>query len=299
MKKTATEKKNNKTKTSIMYEIRPIRFLPVFVMNTKRQRGLDMCATDSKKPPLFSQASLTKIQRIWAMIGKTFRGHPWWSKWGATRETSQVLTYGLYFPSSPREDSPPQLPLLSTLPLPSVGSNPVLTMSRIQSFPEVLSQHPTAELRAGHREPFKPAQPQWTWGKAPGRSHLLVWLAGLPVETLIGQWVLPLLNVKVCFLSKAGPFPDLWSPFQLISIRAFPGGRIHHSSSGYSAASSSPLWAMILTSDLAWTFLIALAYFFLKSRWVAWIAHYSSCIVGINLTQEWKGGQAINIKKEF
>ena len=76
------------------------------------------------------------------------------------RETSQVLTYGLYFPSSPREDSPPQLPLLSTLPLPSVGSNPVLTMSRIQSFPEVLSQHPTAELRAGHREPFKPAQPQ-------------------------------------------------------------------------------------------------------------------------------------------
>ena len=62
-----------------------------------------------------------------------------------------MLTYGLYFPSSPREDSPPQLPLLSTLPLPSVGSNPVLTMPRIQSFPEVLSQHPTAELRAGHR----------------------------------------------------------------------------------------------------------------------------------------------------
>ena len=119
------------------------------------------------------------------------------------------------------------------------------------------------------------------------------------LETLIGQWVLPLLNVNVCFLSKAGAFPDLWSPFQLISIRACPGGRIHHSSSGYSAASSSPLWAMILTSDLAWTFLIALAFFFLKSRWVASIAHYSSCIVGINLTQEWKGGQAINIKKEF
>ena len=119
------------------------------------------------------------------------------------------------------------------------------------------------------------------------------------LETLIGQWVLPLLNVKVCFLSKAGPFPDLWSPFQLISICACPGGRIHHSSSGYSAASSSPLWAMILTSDLAWTFFIPLAFFFLKSRWVASISHYSSCIVGINLTQEWKGGQAINIKKEF
>ena len=119
------------------------------------------------------------------------------------------------------------------------------------------------------------------------------------LETLIGQWVLPLLNVNVCFLSKAGPFPDLWSPFQLISICACPGGRIHHSSSGYSAASFSPLWAMILTSDLAWTFFIALAFFFLKSRWVASISHYSSCIVGINLTQEWKGGQAINIKKEF
>lgn len=119
------------------------------------------------------------------------------------------------------------------------------------------------------------------------------------LETLIGQWVLPLLNVNVCFLSKTGLFPDLRSPFQLISICACPGGRIHHSSSGYSAASSSPLWAMILTSDLAWTFFIALAFFSLKSRWVVSIAHYSSCIVGINLTQEWKGGQAINIKKEF
>ena len=222
MKKTATEKKINKTKTSIMYEIRPIRFLPVFLMYTKRQRGLDMCATDSKKPPVFSQASLTKVQRIWAMIGKLFRGQPWWSKSGATPETSQVLTYGLYFPSSPREDSPPQLPLLSTLPLPSVGSNPVLTMPRIQSFPEVLSQHPTAELRAGHREPFKPAQPQWTWGKAPGRSRLLVWLAGLPVETLIGQWVSPFLKVKVCFMSRATPFPYLRCGLHYISIWASP-----------------------------------------------------------------------------
>ena len=138
------------------------------------------------------------------------------------RETSQVLTYGLYFRSSPREDSPPQLSLLSTLPLPSVGSNPVLTMPRIQSFPEVLSQHPTAELRAGHREPFKPAQPQWTWGKAPIRSRLLVWLAGLPVETLIGQWVSPFLKVKVCFKSRATPFPDLRCGLHYISIWASP-----------------------------------------------------------------------------
>ena len=159
---------------------------------------------------------------IWAMIGKLSEVTPWWSKWGATRETSQVLTYGLYFPSSPREDSPPQLPLLSTLPLPSVGSNPVLTMPRIQSFPEVLSQHPTAELRAGHREPFKPAQPQWTWGKAPGRSRLLVWLAGLPVEILIGQWASPFLKVKVCFMSRATPFPYLRCGLHYISIWASP-----------------------------------------------------------------------------
>ena len=59
-----------------MYEIRPIRFLPVFLMYTKRQRGLDMCATDSKKPPLFSQASLTKVQTIWAMIGKLLEVTP-------------------------------------------------------------------------------------------------------------------------------------------------------------------------------------------------------------------------------
>ena len=161
------------------------------------------------------------------------------------RETSQVLTYGLYFPSSPREDSPPQLPLLSTLPLPSVGSNPVLTMPRIQSFPEVLSQHPTAELRAGHREPFKPAQPQWTWGKAPGQSHLLVWLAGLPVETLIGQWVSPFLKVKVCFKSRATPFPDLRCGLHYISIWASPQedshpsqlwGRTHHSCGAFDYA---------------------------------------------------------------
>ena len=116
------QKKNlknlNKTKTSIMYEIRPTRFLPVFLMYTKKQRGLDMCATDSKKPPLFSQASLTKVQTIWAMIGKLSEVTPWWSKWGATRETSQVLTYGLYFPSSPREDSPPQLHCSAPCPYP-------------------------------------------------------------------------------------------------------------------------------------------------------------------------------------
>ena len=71
-----------------MYEIRPIRFLPVFLMYTKRQRGLDMCATDSKKPPLFSQASLTKVQTIWAMIGKLLEVTPD----GASEEQTRDLT---------------------------------------------------------------------------------------------------------------------------------------------------------------------------------------------------------------
>ena len=170
-------------------------------------------------------------------------------------------------------------------------------MSQLQSLLKVPPWHPTAVLKAGQKGLFTPALQNKPAASYPEQPSLSDWQVRL--GALIGQWVLPLLNVNVCFLSKTGLFPDLRSPFQLISICACPGGRIHHSSSGYSAASSSPLWAMILTSDLAWTFLIALAYFFLKSRWVAWIAHYSSCIVGINLTQEWKGGQAINIKKEF
>ena len=89
-----------------------------------------------------------------------------------------------------------------------------------------------ASLRSSHStqqqsseqdtEPFKPAQPKWTWGKAPIRSRLLVWLAGLPVETLIGQWVSPFLKVKVCFMSRATPFPDLRCGLHYISIWASP-----------------------------------------------------------------------------
>ena len=198
----------------------------------------------------------------------------------------------------PRKDPPPQLSLFNHLPLAIVGSDPVLTMSKSQSFlrsPQCTRQQISEQDTENHSSLHSHSNLVERHPEDP--ASLSDWHVCL--ETLIGQWVLPLLNVKVCFLSKAGAFPDLWSPFQLISICACPGGRIHHSSSGYSAASSSPLWAMILTSDLAWTFLIALAFFFLKSRWVASIAHYSSCIVGINLTQEWKGAQAINIKKEF
>ena len=213
-------------------------------------------------------------------------------------ETSHVFPSGWCFPCSPREDPPPHLPLLNHLPLPIVGSDPVLTMSKSQSFlrsPQCTRQQISEQDTENHSSLHSHSNLVERHPEDP--ASLSDWHVCL--ETLIGQWVLPLLNVTVCFLSKARPFPDLWSPFQLISICACPGGRIHHSSSGYSAASSSPLWAMILTSDLAWTFLIALAFFFLKSRWVASIAHYSSCIVGINLTQEWKGAQAINIKKEF
>jgi hypothetical protein len=118
--------------------------------------------------------------------------------------TSQVLTYGLYFPSSPREDSPPQLPLLSTLPLPTVGSNPVLTMPRIQSFPEVLSQHPTAESEQdteNHSSLHSHSELGERHSEDP--ATFSDWL--VCQETLIGQWVSSLLKVNVCF-----PGPDLF-----------------------------------------------------------------------------------------
>ena len=39
-----------------------------------------------------------------------------------------------------------------------VGTYTVLSMSQFQNFLEIPSQHPRADLRAGHRAPFKPAQ---------------------------------------------------------------------------------------------------------------------------------------------
>ena len=70
-------------------------------------------------------------------------------------ETSQEVTSGGCFRSNPIEDSSPQCIQLNCMFLPIVGSDPVLTMSRFQSFPVVPSQQTTAELRAGHRESFK------------------------------------------------------------------------------------------------------------------------------------------------
>ena len=235
---------------------------------------------------------------IWAMIGKLSEVTPWWSKWGANERPHRCSHMAYTSHPAPERTHHPSFHCSAPCPYPLWAvtlcspclefraslrsSHSTQQQSSEQDTENHSSLHSHSEL--GERHPEDPAS-------------LSDWHVSL--ETLIGQWVLPLFNVKVCFLSKAGPFPDLWSPFQLISISACPGGRNHHSSSGYSAASSSPLWAIILTSDLAWTFFIALAFFSLKSRWVVSIAHYSSCIVGINLTQEWKGGQAINIKKEF
>ena len=51
------------------------------------------------------------------------------------------------------------------------------------------------------------AQPQWTHIKAPGSSPLFGWLAGLP-GGLDWPVILTLPPDKVCFQSRARPFPD-------------------------------------------------------------------------------------------
>ena len=101
-----------------MYEIRPIRFLPVFLMYTKRQRGLDMCATDSKKPPLFSQASLTKVQRIWAMIWKLFRGHPLMEQVRSNRRDLTGAHIWLILPIQPKRTHHPSFHCSAPCPYP-------------------------------------------------------------------------------------------------------------------------------------------------------------------------------------
>lgn len=66
-----------------------------------------------------------------------------------------------------------QLGLFTRLFLPFVGSDPALTLSEHQSLYDVLTQHPTAALKAGHKESFKPAQPKQMPSKAPGRILLI------------------------------------------------------------------------------------------------------------------------------
>ena len=111
-------------------------------------------------------------------------------------------------------------------------------------------------------------------------------------EAFIGQWILPCLKVKVCFRSRAWPFPDLSPGLHSITIcpcppreysPTLPCGKTHQTSLGYSAACSSlcEQWSCTyqgLTSDLTWAFLSLLALFFLKSRWMAYIAHYSCAV---------------------
>ena len=111
-------------------------------------------------------------------------------------------------------------------------------------------------------------------------------------EAFIGQWILPCLKVKVCFRSRAWPFPDLSPGLHSITIcpcppreysPTLPCGKTHQPSLGYSATCSSlcEQWSCTyqgLTSDLTWAFLSLLALFFLKSRWMAYIAHYSCAV---------------------
>lgn len=91
-------------------------------------------------------------------IGKLFRGHRWIQRVTRTQGTSRVSIW-LTLPTQP-QGRPHQLPLLSCLLLPIVALDPALTMSRLQSVPELPSQCPVAELRAGHTKTFKTAQEQ-------------------------------------------------------------------------------------------------------------------------------------------
>lgn len=137
-----------------------------------------------------------------------------------------------------------------------MDSNPALTMFQKRSLPEVPSNHPTAALKAGYREPFKPAQPKQTSSTASGRTRLIVRLA-VPPGSFDWPAVLTLLYVKVCFLSGARPFTDLWNGLHSRSICASPPRassicrpmqprrRTHHCHSGCSSACSSPLCAVI------------------------------------------------------
>ena len=175
-----------------------------------------------------------------AMTVKLLRGHGWNYQVGSTTRNLKETHIWLMVPIFPIEDPPPQNTLLSCMFLSIVGWYPVLTRSGFQSFSEVPSQHTRAELRARLREPFNPAQPQWICRKTPGRSHLFVWLAGLP-GSLDVTVSLSLLRFKCA--SPLGP--DLFqisgvvcnplafeSLFLEYSKPTQPWWRTHHSSSG-------------------------------------------------------------------
>lgn len=88
--------------------------------------------------------------------------------------------------SSPREDPPYQLPLLSSLLLPVVGSDSALTMSRPQCSSEFSLQHPAAALKAQHKNYsslLRDREPAARHPEEPSSSS--VWQVGL--ESLIGQ----------------------------------------------------------------------------------------------------------------
>ena len=98
------------------------------------------------------------------------------------------------------------------------------------------------------------AQPQGTHQKAPGRSRLFVWLSGLP-HTLDWPVTLSLPQVKVSFLSRTTPFQHFRSGLHSTNIwNKIPRGisphpalwEEQHSSPGWSAACSFPLWVRTL-----------------------------------------------------
>ena len=177
-----------------------------------------------------------------------------------------------------------------------MGRYSVHTLSWIQSFPECPTNHWTAKLRAGDREPFKSARPQWIHRKTPRISRLLPYWQDC-LEALIGQRVLALLMLKCAsglgryLFQISGVVCTSFTFEQVFQEESHPqpksSERTHHSSSGYSAASFSPLWAMILHLPGPYlNFILPL----IKVNSLH--SPFLRCSRGINLTNNYKDVQA-------
>ena len=129
--------------------------------------------------------------------------------------------------------------------------------SWFQSFPEVPSQHPTVELKAGCREQFK------LHSHSEDTESLPEDITSLSDSDSSLDWPGSLTppQFKVCFWSRPALFPisgvdctplAIERRFQDKSYPTQSCGRTHHSSSGQLAACSFPLWTKMLPGPDFW-----------------------------------------------
>ena len=157
------------------------------------------------------------------------------------RSNTRDLTYGLYLPS--QRGPTTQLPLLPA-PL-NCGQWPCVSTSELRWGP-LTAPNTWAQSRTQRAIQVCTAIENLQKGTRMIPASLSNWQVFL--EVFIGQWILPCLKVKVCFRSRAWPFPDLSSGLQSISICAcppreysptLPWRKTHQPSLGYSATCSS------------------------------------------------------------